>query len=272
MVDPDPRQLEIFDEGQGANAQENDAQQEDGQLEGQVGLEDGEGREHGLRRDGAEGHEEEGQDGLLDPEPRRRSDASYRFQQLANQTSEAQRKADLLEQEVNRLRYEREQERMQLTRQSEEQRLAEMGESERTAYMLQKWQHENEQFRAQMHFRTLYEEDRSQYHTKAAADPRMKAKAPEVEKLFQDQFRGEAMRIGRETIYAYLRGMELIEAEKAQSRKPRKVAAPSLQRQETRAPNPRGSVGGGQYTSRPGQGRKPETHEELMKRLENVKF
>ncbi|RJQ38850.1 MAG: hypothetical protein C4555_04355 [Dehalococcoidia bacterium] len=260
----DPRLINEIAQGLPEDGEENFADPNDLEI---AEADDGDGGQGDVGPD--EGHEEErqedGDDGgeVLAAEPqdepppqRRPNPASKRVQEAVNAAREARLRADALERQIAEMREAERQRQAQFEQQNEEQLLARMTPEQRVDYKLRRAQEQQAQLLYHMQQQQLVEQDRLSFQSIAAAEPKRRQYVDKVEELFRQQITNPPSHVNRDTIYKYLRGAEIVEAERAAAVQKKPVPSARAQRETVAAPNPRGAA-------RPGGAKAPRNLREL---------
>ncbi len=179
-------------------------------------------------------------DELLDAAPKKEHRLTRIMRETKQRAKEAKEKADALERELLRYRFQEEERQRQQSTVSEAEYLKTLTPEQRIEFQVQRARQENEQLRVQMQFQQSIERDRLDYMTKAATDPKRREFAPMIESMFAKQFEGPPRHIDRDTIYAYYRGMQVIEQEQKAAKKV--LASSSVKRETVKATNVRSNV------------------------------
>lgn len=228
MPDPDP--MEIDDGSLLEEILEEEGEQDEEGEEGLEGLarlaDEGEEDEEGLQHQDPKGQKT----GVLAEKPKSSGRLSKRLARLRSEAQEAKEYAQRVGRELQELRDSRQAQQNYIDPRIEAERRAAMTPEERSQEDLriseQRHQADMERLRLQM----IDTADRQKFETRAATDPRAKKYAADVEKLLGDVRRQLGWNPTRETLYAYMIGMKVLNM---QPKKQRQQGQDNIRRQKT---------------------------------------
>ena len=187
-----------------------------------------------------------------------------RFQRLANETREANTRAERLERELQDIRAERQRQTVQTQeREPSAEEMSLWSTDQIVQYRLDKATGKFNQTLQQMQFQNQESADKTSFHSLCASDSRAKKYADEVETRLLE-LRRQGQNVQREVILKYLLGEKLLQQSAKATSQQRKQGEQRIARQRGSNPPPRSDTRAG---------RQAETEaEKRAKRLENVTF
>ena len=187
-----------------------------------------------------------------------------RFQRLANETREANTRAERLERELQDIRAERQRQTVQTQeREPSAEEMSLWSTDQIVQYRLDKATGKFNQTLQQMQFQNQESADKTSFHSLCASDLRAKKYADEVETRLLE-LRRQGQNVQREVILKYLLGEKLLQQSAKATSQQRKQGEQRIARQRGSNPPPRSDTRAG---------RQAETEaEKRAKRLENVTF
>jgi len=187
-----------------------------------------------------------------------------RFQRLANETREANTRAERLEREVQEMRAERQRQTAQTQeREPSAEEMSLWSTDQIVQYRLDKATGKFNQTLQQMQFQNQESSDKTSFQSLCATDARAKKYADEVETRLLE-LRRQGQNAQREVILKYLLGEKLLQQSAKATSQQRKQGEQRIARQRGSNPPPRSDTRAG---------RQAETEaEKRAKRLENVTF
>ena len=187
-----------------------------------------------------------------------------RFQRLANETREANTRAERLERELQDIRAERQRQTVQTQeREPSAEEMSLWSTDQIVQYRLDKATGKFNQTLQQMQFQNQESADKTSFHSLCASDSRAKKYADEVETRLLE-LRRQGQNAQREVILKYLLGEKLLQQSAKATSQQRKQGEQRIARQRGSNPPPRSDTRAG---------RQAETEaEKRAKRLENVTF
>ena len=187
-----------------------------------------------------------------------------RFQRLANETREANTRAERLERELQDIRAERQRQTVQTQeREPSAEEMSLWSTDQIVQYRLDKATGKFNQTLQQMQFQNQESADKTSFHSLCASDSRAKKYADEVETRLLE-LRRQGQNAQREVILKYLLGEKLLQQSAKATSQQRKQGEQRIARQRGSNPPPRSDTRAG---------RQAETEaEKRARRLENVTF
>lgn len=224
-------------DGAGGEEDEGGLDDDEGSAAEQLGGEEGDGEQGELGDDDGAGVDE----GDGERERRQPTRRENRVARLATERAEATARANLLEQEVQRLRTAELQRGQQMTQEQEEARLALMSPEERMDYRLQKSERLAQQREANLRREIAIGQDATSFNAKAAVHPLYKRMQPVVEAEFQ-RLLAAGTPADRETIMKYKLGERMLADADKRGGKAAAAGKERVERERTGPTNGRGGV------------------------------
>ena len=223
--------------------------------------------------DGSSGQDEQQAESEVSPEREVREEQTEsrvlsrgerRFQRLANETREANIRAERLERELQEIRAERQRQTAQTQeREISAEEMSLWSTDQIVQYRLDKATGKFNQTLQQMQFQNQESSDKTSFQSLCATDSRAKKYADEVETRLLE-LRRQGQNAQREVILKYLLGEKLLQQSAKATSQQRKQGEQRIARQRGSNPPPRSDTRAG---------RQAETEaEKRAKRLENVTF
>jgi len=203
----------------------------------QLGGEEGDGEQGELGGDDGDGAD----DGDGERERRQPTRRENRVARLAEERATERARANLLEQEVQRLRSAELQRGQQMTQEQEEARLALMSPEERMDYRLQKSERLAQQREANLRREIAIGQDAASFNAKAQVHPVYKKMQAVVEAEFQ-KLLAAGTPADRETIMKYKLGERMLADAEKRGGKDQRRGQERVERERTGPTNGRGAV------------------------------